>query len=67
MPAANEAQQTGYNIKRNEFEPEYDAEAETIISELADYGLVGGVGGRGAAAAAATAAHRTGRGAWHAL
>lgn len=26
-----------YNIKRNEFEPEWDFEAETIISELADF------------------------------
>ncbi|PRW56050.1 histone acetyltransferase complex component [Chlorella sorokiniana] len=37
IPAATEAQQTGYNIKRNEFEPEWDFEAETIISELADF------------------------------
>ncbi len=37
IPAATEAQQTGYNIKRNEFEPEWDFEAETLISELADY------------------------------
>ena len=37
VPAATEAQQTGYNIKRNEFEPEYDYEAETIIAELADF------------------------------
>lgn len=28
------SQQTGYNVKRNEFEPEYDQDAETIISEL---------------------------------
>ncbi|KAL4451456.1 hypothetical protein ABPG75_007118 [Micractinium tetrahymenae] len=34
IPAATEAQQTGYNIKRNEFEPEWDAEAETLIAEL---------------------------------
>ncbi|PSC69078.1 transcriptional adapter ADA2-like isoform X1 [Micractinium conductrix] len=38
IPAATEAQQTGYNIKRNEFEPEWDFEAETIIAELADFG-----------------------------
>jgi hypothetical protein len=37
VPAATEAQQTGYNIKRSEFEPEFDHEAETIISELADF------------------------------
>lgn len=37
IPAATEAQQTGYNIKRNEFEPEWDFEAETLISELADF------------------------------
>lgn len=30
----SEAQQTGYHIKRNEFDPEYDHEAESIISEL---------------------------------
>ncbi|KAL4853568.1 Transcriptional adapter ADA2 [Chlorella vulgaris] len=36
--AAAEAQQTGYNIKRNEFEPEWDAEAESIIAELDDFG-----------------------------
>jgi hypothetical protein len=41
IPAATEAQQTGYNIKRNEFEPEWDAEAETIISELADFRWMG--------------------------
>ena len=37
VPAATEAQQTGYNITRSEFEPEFDHEAETIISELADF------------------------------
>jgi transcriptional adapter 2-alpha len=31
---AGETVNTGYNIKRNEFDPEYDYEAETIISEL---------------------------------
>lgn len=30
----SEAQQTGYHIKRNEFDPEYDHEAEYVISEL---------------------------------
>ena len=30
----SEAQQTGYHLKRNEFDPEYDHEAEYIISEL---------------------------------
>ncbi|KAL6768288.1 hypothetical protein ACKKBF_B38535 [Auxenochlorella protothecoides x Auxenochlorella symbiontica] len=32
--ALAEAQQTGYNLKRNEFEQEYDHEAECIISEM---------------------------------
>lgn len=30
----SEAQQTGYHLKRNEFDPEYDHEAEHIIAEL---------------------------------
>jgi hypothetical protein len=41
LPAATEAQQTGFNIKRGEFEPEWDAEAEAIIAELADFGWAG--------------------------
>lgn len=32
--ALSEAQQTGYHIKRNEFEQEFDPEAECIISEM---------------------------------
>ena len=26
--------QTGYHVKRNEFEPEYDNDAESIVAEL---------------------------------
>lgn len=30
----SEAQQTGYNVKRQEFDPEYDHDAEAIIADL---------------------------------
>ncbi|GAB4822858.1 hypothetical protein N2152v2_009904 [Parachlorella kessleri] len=30
----SDAQQTGYHVKRNEFDPEYDNEAESIVAEL---------------------------------
>lgn len=30
----SETHQTGYNAKRNEFEPEYDADAEQLLAEL---------------------------------
>jgi transcriptional adapter 2-alpha len=32
--ALAEAQQTGYHVKRNEFQPEYDDEAEHLVAEL---------------------------------
>ena len=36
-PSSPSSLPRSYNIKRNEFEPEWDFEAETIISELADF------------------------------
>jgi hypothetical protein len=44
--AVAEMHQTGYHAKRNEFEPEYDHEAELIISEL-DFRCVYGAKGGG--------------------
>ncbi len=34
QPTANQSELTGYNVKRHEFDPEYDPDAECIIAEL---------------------------------
>ena len=31
---ANQPELTGYHVKRDEFEPEYDVEAEHLVAEL---------------------------------
>ena len=34
QPGAIQSELTGYNVKRHEFDPEYDQDAECVIAEL---------------------------------
>jgi hypothetical protein len=57
--AQTEAQQTGYHLKRNEFDPEYDQEAEEVVAEL-EFKCVGAP----CLLVAGWAGGRAGRGSW---